>query len=101
MILDFRIHPTTPECARYIGGVCLVDGVRVRNVFYADSEQGIVKTYDVANDGNVHTSGQIKELFADNDGLLPPDVEVEPSGALYKTVTGRVEFFTVHEDPHA
>jgi len=80
--------------ADVIGGKCLVDGEEIKNVWFADTEMGIVRTYDVLHDGSLATA------TAKGPGCLwhPSDfpgreVECPWDGALSETLRGRVQIF--------
>ena len=100
-VLDFR-NPggytfDPPELVGAIGGVVEVDGQEVRQTFYADTKDVVVRTYDVMGDGRAHSSAE--DRFKNRDDLTlqhraeKEGWEVFPSGVLWKTVKGKVRVF--------
>ena len=82
-----------------MGGTCFVDYREIKNVWFADTEMGIVRTYDVLHDGSVATATASRPCEIDNRcEYLPSDfpgreVECPRYGALSETLRGRVQIF--------
>jgi hypothetical protein len=71
-----------------MGGSCFVDGREIKQVWYADTEAGIVKTYDVLGDGKAHPGREFAP--ADFPGR---EVDAPLDGVLSETLRGKVELF--------
>lgn len=78
-------HPPPSEL---FGGVCLLDGKEVKQVWYVDTEAGIVKTYDVLHDGVVHPGwNYLPKDFPNRD------VDCSEGSPLSETLRGKVELY--------
>jgi len=56
MTLDFsNMSPLEEE---YIGSKVFVDDIQIELAFYIDTENGLVRTYDVMKDGKPHWWGE-------------------------------------------
>ena len=97
MIINFQETPysvTTQACAdaqrEGKQWKCFVDGVEIKQVWYANTETGVVKTYDVLRDDRVYASSDAEAIAK---ALLQPSVELEilHDSALSETLRGRVE----------
>ena len=97
MIINFQEDPlsaTTKECVDAAVNrkpwTCFVDGVEIKQVWYANTETGVVKTYDVLRDDRVYASSDAEAIAK---ALLQPSVELEilRDSALSETLRGRVE----------
>lgn len=54
MIIDYSDDPTGINERRMQGGKVIVNGKEIRACFYIDTEKGIVKSYDVHDDGRFY-----------------------------------------------
>ncbi len=87
---DFGSHQSDPPelLSEITGGTCLVDGVEILCVHFADTEAGIVRTFDVFRDGKAHWTGE-SELAREFSGR-----EVDCSGQVFsETLRGKIELF--------
>ncbi len=64
-----------------------LDGVEIKQVFYVDTDKGILKTYDVLGDGAPHSSQDL--LTSELDRGLREGWEMPPDGVVSKTLRGR------------
>lgn len=88
MISDCRTWKTEEDCEKGRLRV-FVDDVEIRQVWYLDTESGIVKTYDVLGDDKAHLSREVAILV--KGGLqLSGDVELPIDGVASKTIHGNV-----------
>ena len=69
---------------------CFVDGAEVHHVWFVDTNLGIVKSYDVLCDGRIYERGQLFDIEAAL-AAGTSEWEITLSGALSKTVRGKVE----------
>jgi hypothetical protein len=84
MIINCRDQDWSGAGPWWLGAKCFLDGVQIAQVHYVDTEQGIVKSYDVFGDGKAHA---LHEL-----GIEPPGgVEDLGWGLMSKTLRGKVE----------
>lgn len=91
MILDYQNNPGGENEQRFKFGRCLVDGNKVGNCFYIDTEAGVVKGTDVLGDGRPHAS----DALMDNPDLTnDPSIILETHNVAYKIYHGKVELFT-------
>jgi hypothetical protein len=60
-------------------GICLLNGVEVKNCCYANTVTGIVRTYDVLHDGSIATCTVMKYRWPDSN-------ETETADALHADV---------------
>lgn len=90
-VVDF--HHMDDLAREAIGGTCLLDGREIKQVWFADTEAGIVRTYDVLGDGKVHRGGR-EFLTRDFPGR---DVGSPVDGVLSETLRGKVELFAAAE----
>jgi hypothetical protein len=69
MILDFKHRASYPSgiIGSYFGCKCFVNGQEVKQVWFIDTEAGLVRTYDVLGDGKVHSC---------YESMSPNDAEV-------------------------
>ena len=72
---------------------CFVDGKEIALVWYADTEAGIVKTYDVLRDGKVYMTSDIKALAALDIRVkrFHGKIELPEGGIMSETLRGKVE----------
>lgn len=88
MIINCKQDPLSKETSEMMGGRCFVDGVEIKLVWYADTDAGIAKTYDVFHDGKVHAVADMPPHDFSLEGL---NVDAPPNGAFSQTLRGRVE----------
>lgn len=82
MIIDYNKDPLGDDELAMVGGTCLVDGVEIKQVFYADTDAGVVHSYDVLGDGKVHTV---------HDAVRTEGMLINSAGVYYKTLHGNTE----------
>ena len=76
------------------GGTCLLNGREVTLVWFADTEAGIVKTFEVLGDGKVHATRRGIGIACYRAIDFPGrEVECELDEALSETLHGKVELF--------
>lgn len=94
MILDYNKNPLGDNELAMVGGTCLVDGVEIKQVFYADTDMGVVNSYDAFGDGKVHTV---------HDAVRMEGMYINSAGVYYKIVRGNVELHqrTPHTNANA
>lgn len=101
MIINFQEKPYSAETAVVAGRAwagsparCLVDGKEINCVWYADTEAGIVKTYDVLGDGKAHATRELigfGTLSVDSMVVNHRLVEAPIDGVVSVTLSGKVE----------
>lgn len=97
MIIDFRIPSAreSEETKAMQNGRVTVDGEEIHQVFYADTEAGIVKTFDVFRNFKptaVRRSADMDDIWVAGD-FPGREVDAPPDGVLSETLRGRVELF--------
>ena len=95
MIINYKRWNGEADCGEHqlFQGKCLVDGREIRSVWFADTEEGIVKTYSV--DGTDVIYAAISGWRHDpkySPMLDHPDIE-NTGGVLSRTLRGRIELF--------
>lgn len=70
-----------------------VDGVEVKQCWYADAAAGIAKTYDVLRDGTPHTVRRDFPEFWSKEDFPGRDVDCPLDGVLSETLRGKVEIW--------
>ncbi len=95
MRFNFRDGEFPEGFAKFHKAKCLVDGVEIKQVWYADTEVGVVKSYDVLGDGKPYATRDplIQALMLDGkvvEGIEPWDLPFD--GVASKTVRGKIEF---------
>jgi len=86
MIANLRERPLSADTIAAYGKDVFVDGEPVNQVWYVDTDLGIVKSYDVCGDGKAHTVND--PIWLD----LPNRANVEvlgDYGLLSRTILGR------------
>ena len=88
-----------PELLITAGGMVLVDGVEVKLVWYADTAEGVAKTYDVLGDGKPHATqeafdpGVVQAALRDAEERGQESWDQPLGGVLSKTLHGKVRIF--------
>ncbi len=89
MIIDCRLWWADPDRMARERVHVFIDGVEIKQVWYVDTEAGFVKTYDVLEDGAVHSSWDISKLRLDSS--FTANWEMPLGGAASKTIHGSIE----------
>ncbi len=109
MRFDFQAKTSHPSdlLSHVIGGKCFVDGRQIAQVWFADTETGVVKTYDVFGDGKARATcggySAIDKPFG--DVLYTPadfpgrEVECPLDGAVSEMLRGKVELIESADGP--
>jgi hypothetical protein len=95
IVLDYRARTCSPAGAldHFQMGKCLVDGIEIYNVWFADTAAGIVKTYDVFGDCCVHS------VYDGDMAIASFPHYVETVDELFTiTIHGKVELFPLHRE---
>ena len=94
MVINFREKPYSAETSRAAERAaagnpvhCFLDYREIHCVWYADTEAGIVKTFDVLGDGKPHSTRELLKSDVLNDAR----VEAPLDGAVSMTLHGKVE----------
>lgn len=82
-----------PEIKESEHGVCLLDGKEIKQVWYADTEAGIVKTYDVLGDGVPHAVRRGYVAAHEVSDFPGREIDAPLDGVLSETLHGKVEIF--------
>lgn len=90
--LDYRNAGTIEHAL--IGGKCFVDGREIRQVFYADTREGIVKTYNAFGDGAIHAArcfdADLRKAIGQKSFHR---LEAHVDGVYELTLRGRIELY--------
>jgi hypothetical protein len=90
MWFNFKTNACDPPdlLSKVRGAQCFVNGDEILQVWYANTDTGEVKTYDVLRDGRPHRSSEVLRLLpnARELGLDCPD-----DGVASKALHGSVE----------
>lgn len=103
---DYSQHPVLYdplEIAYSIGfgNKVTLDGRTIEQVWYADTESGILKTYDVFRDGKPRTTSHgfryphtkpLGDVYSPDD-FPGREVDCPPDGVLSETLRGKVEIW--------
>lgn len=94
MKCNFQERPWSEETQRCAGAVALVDGVRIKQVWFADEEEGVVKSYDIHQDGS-----RLRAVDSVCRGSFPPEMEIEmpDRGVVSRTFRGVVKILLAPE----
>lgn len=87
MIIDFQRELNVTALEK--GDVIIVNGVPLRGVCYVDTKKGIVKTFDIKQDGEYYMGGGWFDR-----SLFPQEWEIENSGSeevVKRVFRGKVE----------
>jgi len=78
MILNTREDPWSPDTAAWVPSEVFLDGRKIEQVWYVDTEATQVKTYDVLGDGAAHAAQEKlpwpEEAEALGDGIGPMSI---------------------------
>jgi hypothetical protein len=90
MIIDCKEWKTSEICKSEQRRV-FVDGVEIKQVFYVDTEAGLVRTYDVLGDGEAHAVRRgFHEICHQESDFPGRDISAPLNGPLSETIRGAV-----------
>jgi len=99
MLIDIRrgVYDPPEVLSRYQGASVYVDGVKIELAWFIDTTNGIVKSYDVLNDGRNWQSFHFYGDEAIQARIKSGEMEILPGDLLSKTVRGAVTLQTREE----
>lgn len=100
---DFRLGQSDPSdlIDQIVGGKVLVDGVEIQQVWFADTEAGMAKSYDVFKGGGARAKRRGDGTSYQATDFPDREVDCPEDGVVSETLRGKVELFACQKSKNA